>query len=208
MSLTLRENPCESLSPYRSPDMKATLRLKAEDAEDVQELLPPSYLPCLDAKPGANGSWQSAEIPFKDGVRLKSFCIQQKVSSCSILQLAWALVLRCYVGNPSVCFACHTSEGTGNTFDSTASKPDGVICNIIVEAVTPLTEMLKEVEKQSSKAHPTWRKTHTFSTNDGRSPQGVPADTGLLFREDSSQDLPSQYQRRRAQTYLPSGPGD
>ncbi|KAL8849328.1 MAG: hypothetical protein Q9221_005679 [Calogaya cf. arnoldii] len=71
--------------------MKATLRLKAEDAEDVQELLPPSYLPCLDAKPGANGSWQSAEIPFKDGVRLKSFCIQQKVSSCSILQLAWAL---------------------------------------------------------------------------------------------------------------------
>lgn len=136
------------------------------------------------------GWWNATEVPFKDAVCVKSFCSQHEVSSRSVLQLAWALVLRCYVGNLSVCFACRHLEGTGTTLDPTAVNPAGGICKIDVEAETPLIGLLKEIEKQSSRAHFPRTKAPTFSTNDGRSPQGIPANTGLLLREDSSQDWP------------------
>lgn len=190
MSLTLHEKPSETLTPSPNLDAKATLHLKAEGVEHVQELLPPSYLPCLDAKPGAHGSWQSTEVPFKDAVRLKSFCSQQKLSPRSVLQLAWALVLRCYVGNPSVCFACHSSEGTGSTLDSTATTPDGSICKVDFQAETSLLGLLKEVEQQNSRRHAPATRAQKFPPEHVRSPRGIPANTGLLLQEDSSQDWP------------------
>lgn len=190
MSLTLHEKPSGTLPPCPNPDVKATLHLKAEDVEHVQEVLPPSYLPCLDARPGAHRSWQSTEVPFKDAVRLKSFCSQRKLSPRSVLQLAWALVLRCYVGNPSVCFACHSLEGTWSTLDSTAKGRDESICKVDFQAETPLLELLEEVEKQNSRRHAPGTKAQTFPPEHMRSPQGIPANTGLLLQEDSSQDWP------------------
>lgn len=163
MSLTLHEKPSETLSPYPNANVQATLRLKVESVDDLPDLLPPSCLPCLDARPGDDGSWQSTKVPFRDAARLKCFCSKHGLSSQSVLQLAWALTLRCYLGNPSVCFACHSVGGTGTALDSIAANSDGGICKVDIEAEKPLIVLLEKIEVQSNGAHSCWRKAQALS---------------------------------------------
>ena len=72
-------------------------RDKAELPKDLQ----PCYFPCLDSSSVSDGDWQSVEVPFRDALRLQTFCKEHGISSLAVLQTAWALVLRCYVGGNS-----------------------------------------------------------------------------------------------------------
>ena len=189
MSVTLHEQSLETLSPYPNPNVQTTLRLKVESVDNVPDLLPPSYLPCLDARPSVDRNWQSTEVPFRDAARLKRFCSKHGLSSHSVLQLAWALTLRCYLGNPSVCFTCHSVGGSGTALGSVAANSDGGICKVDIEPEKLLIVLLEMIERQNGGAHSPWRGAQTFSADHGRSPQSVPTNTGLLLQEDSSHDL-------------------
>ncbi|KAL8668796.1 MAG: hypothetical protein Q9168_006589 [Polycauliona sp. 1 TL-2023] len=184
MSSTLHvEKPSETISPYSDPEAQARLQLRGQNVDDVEETLPPSYLPCLDARPGGNRSWQSTEVPFKDAARLDAFCGRMGVSTRSVLQLAWALVLRCYVGNPSVCFACYFYEGASDA-------PDEGICKIDIEAETPLKAVLDKVDQQRGGIPPSSKKAQMFSTDNSRSSPSIPANTAFLFQYGNGRDWP------------------
>ena len=193
MSLTLHEKPSQTLSSCVTPDLPATLHLKGEDVGELQDL-PPSYLPCLDARPGENGSWQSTEIPFKDALSLQSFCCQHGVSSRSVLQAAWALVLGCYIGNPSVCFAFDASGVITNALDPITSDAVEGVCMVHLVGQTPVMELLRSMEKQNDKAHPPSSEARPGSNHDSRSWRVIPANTGLLFWEANNQSWPDMEQ--------------
>lgn len=70
----------------------------------------PCYFPCLDSNLARNGEWQSAEVPYCDFPRLSSFSKECEVSAQAVLQTAWAMVLRVYLGGDSVCFGFNASS--------------------------------------------------------------------------------------------------
>ncbi|KAH6953445.1 hypothetical protein DER45DRAFT_380302 [Fusarium avenaceum] len=49
-------------------------------------------------------------VPFHDGQRLSRFCQEQAVTHAMFMQAAWALVLRKYTGNSTVCFGSVRSD--------------------------------------------------------------------------------------------------
>ncbi|KAL4725677.1 NRPS [Fusarium chlamydosporum] len=61
-------------------------------------------------------------VPFNDAQQLSSFCHQQGVTHAMFIQAAWALVLRKYTGNSTVCFGSVRSDqevlpGNGGSTD-------------------------------------------------------------------------------------------
>lgn len=169
----------KTLSPSQTLD---TLRLVGEDVGKVQNL-PPSYLPCLDARPKGDSSWQSTEVPFKDIFRLESFCSEHNVSSESVLQAAWALVLRCYIGNPSVCFMFQSSKGNTNDVDAMVSDPIKSICVVEIEGVAPAIETIMRMKKHRRRGRSRSMSAHS---QDSLSLEDIPGNTGLFIRDDDN----------------------
>ncbi|KAL8829965.1 MAG: hypothetical protein Q9170_005952 [Blastenia crenularia] len=155
-------------------------QLNIEAVQDIEALidLPPTHFPCLDAKPGTNPSWQSTEIPFRHFTALQSFCDQYKVSSSSVLQTAWALLLRSYVGNPSVCFACQVHEAAAGTGKLLLQEPVDGICKVEIDGEVPAMELVKTTRVTRS----------SFSPYQSSYLDTLPANTLLLLREDKEHD--------------------
>ncbi|KAL8785677.1 MAG: hypothetical protein Q9213_003236 [Squamulea squamosa] len=191
MSATLHERPSEAPSKCMNPDIQPILHLKADDVPKDQIFLPPSYLPCLDATPGADCSWQVTEVPFKDVVGLRSFGSRHEVSSASVLQAAWALVLRCYIGNPLVCFACNFSGDTANGHATTTPDTVEDICMAEIEAGMPVMELVKQIAKHCSKVYPPLIQSQPYCALGTQLYNRVHVNTRLRFRDESSQAWPS-----------------
>ena len=83
------------------------VRDRAELSRDLQ----PCYFPYLDSSSISDGDWQSVEVPFRDALRLQTFCKEHGFSSLAVLQTAWALVLRSYIGGNSFYFGHLVPKG-------------------------------------------------------------------------------------------------
>ena len=102
------------------------------------------------------------------------------MSSLSIFQTAWAIVLRCYLGSPSVCFASNSSE--------IAEDADSAIVGICQVEFAGASSMLNVVKGMNTKYFPSPDRTlQTQSTLYERSdaPNIMPINTSLAYREDS-----------------------
>ena len=149
------------------------------DTEDHNHL-PHSYFPCLDSRPGQNRAWQSTEVPYKDAVRVQSFCKEHDVSSLSIFQAAWAMVLRCYLGSPSVCFTSKSSKTAGLANSATVR-----VCQMDFAETTSMLDVLKAIHTKdlSSPSQPLQTRSPTHGQPD--IPDILPMNTSLVHREDS-----------------------
>ena len=68
------------------------------------------YFPILEGSPDSSTIWHSISVPFHDTVDFHSMSEQLDVSPLSLLQMAWAVLLRCYLGSDSLTFGCATLE--------------------------------------------------------------------------------------------------
>lgn len=148
------------------------------DTKDHNDL-PHSYFPCLDSRSGQQRSWQSIEVPFKDAVCVQSFCREHNVSSLSIFQAAWAMVLRCYLGSPSVCFASNSSEIAKDANRATVS-----VCQMEFAEATSMLDVLKGMHTKclSSPSQPWQTQSSIRERPDVQ--DILPMNTSLVYRED------------------------
>ena len=156
------------------------LQPQAGDTEDHNDL-PHSYFPCLDSRPGQNRAWQSNEVPFKDAVRVQSFCREHHVSALSFFQAAWAMVLRCYLGSPSVCFTSNSSNRAEIANSATVS-----VCQMEFAETTSMLDVLKAVHTKylSSPSSQPWQ-IQACIHEQPNIPNILPMNTSLVYREDS-----------------------
>lgn len=178
MSTTLTEEVIfSSKRPGRTSD-PPVLQPGADDTVSSQELSP-SYFPCLDSRPGVRGAWQSVEVSFRDLSRLRSFGNEHGVSSLSVFKAAWALVLRCYLGESNVCFACISSSSASSGDMKIESKPSIGICRVEVGEAQSILDVLKKTLMEKA----------LFSfperSNGSKSP---PINTSLVLQELHQQD--------------------
>ena len=141
--------------------------------------LPHSYFPCLDSRPGDNKAWQSTEVPFKDAVRVQSFCREHNVSSLALFQAAWAVVLRCYLGSPSVCFASDSSDIAGDANSTTVG-----VCRMDLTETISVLDLLKAVYTKyfPSPSQPALQSSAHEQPN---VLDVLPMNTSLVYREDN-----------------------
>ena len=149
------------------------------DTEDHNDL-PHTYFPCLDSRPGQNRAWQSNEVPFKDAVRVQSFCREHHVSSLSFFQAAWAMVLRCYLSSSSVCFTSNSSK-----IAETANSATVSICQMEFAETTSMLDVLKAVHTKYLSSSPQPLQTHSWIHKQPGIPYILPMNTSLVHREDS-----------------------
>ena len=94
------------------------LHLLARDSTELPKDLQPCYFPCLDSSSVSDRDWQSVEVPFRDALRLQTFCQDHGVSSLAVLHTAWALILRTYIGGNSFYFG-HLVPNGDSVLDGT-----------------------------------------------------------------------------------------
>lgn len=126
---------------------------KGQETRDLGDLRP-CLFPNLDSTSPCNGRWQSTEVPFRDIARLHSFGKEHKVSSLTVLQLAWALVLRSYVEGESVYFGCNVSseETVMSGLSDTCNSPIRYFpCYVEFGKSGSLLEALRRMQEDSSK---------------------------------------------------------
>lgn len=181
MSATLTEEVLSTLKQRDSTNGPPVLRLEA-DTSELHESLPPSYFPCLDARPGIKGALQSTEVSFRDINRLRSFCRNNYVSSLSVFHAAWALVLRCYLGNLSVCFACKSSQLAENGEEKLAINHFDDVCQVEVGDATTILDILKKFCKSQQ------AETQSSIYEPSRGSDVLPMNTSLVYREVGQQD--------------------
>lgn len=162
----------------RSMNGPSMLHPQVGDTEYHNDL-PHSYFPCLDPRPGQNGAWQSTEVPFKDVLRLQSFCREHNVSCLSLFQAAWALVLRCYLGSPSVCFASDSSDMAEDANGTTVS-----VCRIAFSETSSILDILKGLY---TKCFPSSSEPSLQSSVHAQPDvlDSLPMNTSLVYREDN-----------------------
>ena len=152
-----------------------------------QKGLPISLFPCLDSKPGSNSSWQSTEVPFKDVDILQSYCTRNEVSALAVFQTAWALVLRCYLNNSSVCFVYSLSQSKDRR-DNGAMPPHLGVCQVDFETGIPLFDILKRASMQCSEIPSRPSKAHPFIGEQSDTLKTLPMNTSLVYRGENQQN--------------------
>ena len=152
---------------------------------------PASFFPCLDSKPGSSGEWQSAEVPFRDVVGLHTFCTEHKVSPLAIFQTAWALVLRCYLANSSVCFACSLIDEM-NVVERIAEIEDFYQntsnCCAELEDSMLILDLLRAMHINCINSQPNSSKPFIPTDTELNRPVTNPFNTSLLYRRVKSQN--------------------
>lgn len=99
--------------------------------------------PDLDTTSEFDGRWQSTEV-FRDTALLDSFCQEHGVSSFAVLQLAWAVILRCYLGSESVSFN-YTVLGE-ETVNHHGTYPSVNACCVDFEGMGSLFDLLRVIQ--------------------------------------------------------------
>ena len=161
------------------------------------EDLRPCLFPDLDATLAFNGGWQSTEVPFRDADFLHSFCKNHGVASLAVLQLAWALVLRCYICSESVSLGSHVSSPEtvmnrlGGTCDPFVKKS---ICHVEFEEVGSLLELLQFMQANLSQAQTQWTapRLDVDSQASKREPQLL--DTAISYHDFKQHDCSVAYE--------------
>ena len=194
MSSTLQKELFSTSKRSGGTNGPSMLHLKGSTPDEHEELLlshkdlPQTYFPCLDSRSGSNTTWQAAEVPFKDIIGLRSFCKELDVSHLSVFQAAWALVLRCYLGNPSVCFAYSSSLNPEETNKVSRSHPSTRVCHVEFEKTTSLLDVLKETFKKSVQALCQPSKIQSSRYQQPIGPVNLPTNTVLVYREENQRD--------------------
>ena len=189
--------------PSDSIESPPMLHLIVSDAEDLDDL-PLSHFPCLDSRPGTDRIWQSTEVSFKDVVRLRSFCRENDVSFQSVFQAAWALVLRCYLGNSAVCFAYNSSETPEDADKHSNPNPNITVCRVEFGAGASILDVLKEVDTKRFRSSSQPSKIHSSVHQQSSGPQILPINTSLVYREEKQRYF-CGVDRPAIQTYAGSG---
>lgn len=170
---------------HQVPDFPKKLETRASG--DVRLCL----FPDLDRTSAFNGGWQSTEVPFRDTAHLHSFCQEHGVSTLAVLQLAWALVLRSYLGSESVSFGCNVLSGETvvNGLSGTCDPfVDDSACNVDFEEMDSLLKLLKTMQANLSQAQiqPAAFPFAAHRQPSKRDPQLF--DTAMLYQEFKQQD--------------------
>ena len=153
-----------------------------------QKGFPISLFPCLDSRPGSNSNWQSTEVPFKDVDILQSYCTRNEVSALAVFQTAWALVLRCYLNNSSVCFIYSSSQRKDRRDNAVMSPPHLGVCQADFEAGIPLFNILKRASMQCSEIPSRPLKSHPFIGEQSDALETLSMNTSLVYREETQQN--------------------
>lgn len=53
---------------------------------------------------------EAIDMQFDDGSELLKFCEREDVSLTNVIQLTWAIILKCYTGDEQICFGYMTKE--------------------------------------------------------------------------------------------------
>lgn len=146
----------------------------AAHAPSIHDSIPPSYFPCLDSRPGMQGAWQSTEVSFRDVNWLRAFCQDKHVSSLSVFQAAWALVLQCYLGNPKLCFACESSVLAEDAGENLGADDFVGICQADIGERTSALDIMKG---------PCLQKTQCSIGERGTDSRAFPINTSLVLRK-------------------------
>ena len=182
ISITIQEQRVSTARRCGSMESTSIVDLKAIDKVG-HDLLPQSYFPCLDSRPGTNRAWQSVEVPYKDVARLHLSCRQNNVSPTAIFQSAWALVLRYYLGTHSVCFGCITSQKFENVEGLLTPPQRMSICKIDFVSGASIQDILETASTNGFRVlHQTW-KTQASILEQPSATDTLPANTALLYQE-------------------------
>lgn len=193
MSATLQEEMKSISKRSGSTNGTSMLHLKGGNTDEDEDLqfshqdLPQSYFPCLDSRAGTNRGFQPTEVPFRDIQRLRSFCTENDVSPLSVFQAAWALVLRCYLGKPSVCFAYSSCENPDA--EEILKSPSSVsVCQVDFGATTSLLDVLRGAHKKHVQFSSHASKFHASFHRPSIGPDFLPVNTALVYREEKQRD--------------------
>ena len=148
--------------------------------------LPYSYFPCLDSRRGAGKNWQGTEVPYKDINLLQARCKHHNIDPASVFQAAWALVLKCYIGDPHVCFAfgCLRECDRISKFNHSNSSLSWGEARLS-QCKTSL-ELLRHVQTRSKRLFPDPADAPVGYGPDSRILK-LPANTCLLYRESNQE---------------------
>jgi amino acid adenylation domain-containing protein/non-ribosomal peptide synthase protein (TIGR01720 family) len=114
----------------------------------------PCFLPALnDGKPGVheNGSYETRIT----NTAVQDFCKTNGVTLSNVLQLAWALVLHCYVGASDICFGVVASGRdipVKNIDEAAGCFVNMLICRLSFTDETPIRELLQTLQTNSTNA--------------------------------------------------------
>ncbi|KAI4105689.1 MAG: hypothetical protein L6R37_002588 [Teloschistes peruensis] len=189
MSSTWRETSPTNGFHKSNLDSPATIPLES-NGEIVHHLpeLPPTIFPCLDARPGLGKGWQCCEISFNDIDVFRAYCSQYNVSSLAVLQAAWALVLRCYTGNLSPCFACEVCEEATHAALSSPPNAMSKFCIADIGSEMRVLELLKGMSMNPYKPSSQSLEARSFPTLQPSPSAVLPVNTLLFFRDKQEQD--------------------
>ncbi|PYI12597.1 non-ribosomal peptide synthetase [Aspergillus sclerotiicarbonarius CBS 121057] len=88
------------------------------------------------------------KLILTDTEKLQAFCESASVSTDSLLQLAWGLVLRCYTGLRDVCFGYQASDASHRNAESGSADPpvvmDTFACRMLLEDEIQVGKVLKK----------------------------------------------------------------
>jgi non-ribosomal peptide synthase protein (TIGR01720 family) len=115
----------------------------------------PCFFPTLnDGQPGAH-ALGSYEVHFPDTSRFQSFCKKNGVTLSTLLQLAWALTLHCYVGTQDVSFGVVASGRdipVRNIEEAAGCFVNMLICRLSFTDETRIRELLETLQTDSVNA--------------------------------------------------------
>ena len=112
----------------------------------------PCHFPTLnDGKPGPHevGDY---EIHLENSTALQSFCKKNGVTMSNVIQLAWALLLHCYVGSSDVSFGVVASGRdipVRNIEEAAGCFVNMMICRTTLTDDTPIRQILEKLQIDS-----------------------------------------------------------
>lgn len=106
------------------------------------------FFPILDGSPKSVTDWQSTGASLHHAVDLCSFAERLDLSPVSVLEMAWAVVLRCYVGSNLLSFGCidraKATDGS-NGMNTIGELPHLKACYVDLENENTIFNTLKKI---------------------------------------------------------------
>ncbi|KAF2683049.1 acetyl-CoA synthetase-like protein [Lentithecium fluviatile CBS 122367] len=115
----------------------------------------PCFFPTLnDGKSGPH-ELGAYEVHFSDTANIQAFCKKNGVTLSNVLQLAWALVLHCYVGTSDISFGVVASGRdvpVRNIEEAAGCFVNMLICRLNFSDETPIRHLLEALQTDSVNA--------------------------------------------------------
>ncbi len=116
--------------------------------------------PCLFPVLAANGAndlqWNNITVDLPiSREQLAAFAAEHNVNTLTVLQVAWALVLRTYVGTDDVCFGHHTSNRdipVSGLSEAVGCFSTTLICRVFLPTSRSIIPILQEADERYQEA--------------------------------------------------------